>query len=252
MNPNLKATTARFPSFLSRRTFVASVKSPVSCVELTPVSERLGTKEVPRDFTSKKFWSAPSTSTSTIFPTPMRRSTTPTEVSSPRRPESGNPTSCKKSKPISVRSVPAGTVSASTVRKGRSCARVLELKTAKAINANAWIRRFRRAMAVILREADCTAKKIRGIKSLARTPLLFLIIFEGIVHRCERRRNCSFRAENQAAQRGFFEPGLPRREQFFICPSAFRSNRQCHRVCGAASQNFLQRTRVGALREHNF
>src|SRR5882762_5304705 len=167
----------------------------------------------------------------------MRRSTTPTEVSSPRKPESGNPTSCRKSKPTSLRSVPAGTVSVSTVCNGRSCAKQGEAITHIAANKKMQID-FLRAMAVILRDGPIYAKRFHFAGSCGR---LFRIAFQSVIHRRQARRYRRFGAQDQLSQRSLGKSGFRRRRKLLFGPTTFRPNRQRNRFGGQTGQKFPER-----------
>src|SRR5215470_7611064 len=168
---------------------------------------------------------APSTSTSAILLIPMRTLITPTEVSSPRKPERGKATSWRKSKPISARTSPAGTVSASVVRKGRSCAAPAAANKQTAARARSVLRMTR-----IVCKLQRLAKRIIQIRK-----------------RSDDRSLCP---ENETAQRGLPKAGCLGSGKFFVRPPAFRPDGKRHLGC-RTWQNSFERNRLRLFRQND-
>src|SRR5256885_11263051 len=152
---------------------------------------------------------------------PIRRFSTPTEVSSPRRPEIGKPTSWRKSNPISARTSPAGTVCTSVVLKGRSCAGAhLEAKNRK-VRTSSTLR-----MACIVSKACNLAKRIIQARQSSN----------------HRRLG----TKNQVAQSGFVKPRGHCRGELFVGPATFRADGKRYLRRPAGRYNFAHGSRVNA------
>src|SRR5256885_13608944 len=156
---------------------------------------------------------------------PIRRVSTPTEVSSPRRPEIGKPTSWRKSNPISARTSPAGTVCTSVVLKGRSCAGAHLAAKNRKVRTSSTLR-----MSCIVSKARYLAKRI--------------------IQSSESRYHRSLGTKNQVAQGGFVKPRGHCRGELFVSPPAFRANGERHLRRSRRRQNFAHGSRANALREH--
>src|SRR5882724_1623115 len=155
---------------------------------------------------------------------PIRRFSTPTDVSSPRRPEIGKPTSCRKSNPISARTSPAGTVCTSVVLKGRSCAGAHLEATNRKVRTSSTLR-----MACIVSKARYLAKRIIQPRQ------------------CSNHR--SLGTKNLVAQSGFVKPCGRRRGELLIGPATFRADGERY-FRRSRRQNFSHGSRVNALGEH--
>src|SRR2546430_12751894 len=156
---------------------------------------------------------------------PIRRFSTPTEVSSPRRPEIGKPTSWRKSNPISARTSPAGTVCTSVVLKGRSCAGAhLEARNRK-VRTSSTLR-----MACIVSKARYLAKRI--------------------IQSSESRYHRSLGTKNQVAQSGFVKTCGCRRGEFFVSPATFRADGQRYLRSSRHRQNFSHGSPANPRRQH--
>src|SRR5579859_8215469 len=162
---------------------------------------------------------------------PTRRFSTPTEVSSPRSPDRGKPASCRKSKPISARTSPAGTVCTSVVLKGPSCAEAAphakqnRAKTKTTLRMPCKVAQPLLAVHGVISAEHNPTNTIHNASLQPPSTQTPPPLAKRIIQSSQRRDHRRFRAENQTPQRRLAKSRRRRCGKFLLRPSSFGANR---------------------------
>src|SRR5262249_20350706 len=132
----------------------------------------------------------------------------------------------RKSNPTSARKSPAGTVSTSVVRKGRSCANAEGERKERAARARTVLR-----IVVILSKTKALAKRIIQIRKCGN--------------------NGRFSPKYQLPKRSLLKSRLFGRRKFLVRPSALGPYRQNSSLC-PAGHDLFQLWRFCPFRKHDF